>query len=134
MRIWNPYGTEGQENAVEVYGSTGMIQIGRWQKHWGYKLFDEKGKLVEDNSNNETDADPAHVRNFLDCVKSRKAPNAEIAVGHASSSLCHLGNIVARTGRAIKFDPNSEKISGNAEASRLLSREYRKHWATPKNV
>ena len=45
MRIWNPYGMADQENGVEVYGSTGMIQIGRWKKQWGYKLFDEKGKL-----------------------------------------------------------------------------------------
>jgi predicted dehydrogenase len=134
MRIWNPYGMANQENGVEVYGSAGMIQIGRWNRQWGYKLFDDKGKLVEDNSKNETDADPAHVRNFLDCVKSRKAPNAEIAIGHASSSLCHLGNIVARTGRNLKFDSKTETIAGDAEANRLLGREYRKHWATPKKV
>jgi predicted dehydrogenase len=134
MRIWNPYGMADQENGVEVYGSTGMIQIGRWKKQWGYKLYDDKGKLVEDNSKNETDADPAHVRNFLDCVKSRKAPNAEIAIGHTSSALCHLGNIVAKTGRSLKFDGKTESITGDAEANRLLSREYRKHWATPKKV
>jgi predicted dehydrogenase len=134
MRIWNPYGMANQENGVEVYGSDGMIQIGRWNRQWGYKQFDTKGKLVEDNSKNETDADPVHVRNFLDCVKSRKAPNAEIAIGHASSSLCHLGNIVARTGRSLKFDSKTETIASDAEANRLLGREYRKHWATPKKV
>ena len=69
-----------------------------------------------------------------DCVKSRKSPNAEIAIGHASSSLCHLGNIVAKTGRSLKFDGKTETIAGDAEANRLLSREYRKHWATPKKV
>jgi predicted dehydrogenase len=134
MRIWNPYGMADQENGVEVYGSTGMIQIGRWNRHWGYKLYDDKGKLAEDNSKNETDADPAHVRNFLDCVKSRQAPNAEIAIGHASSALCHLGNIVVRTGRSLKFDGNAEMIAGDAEANKLLGRQYREHWATPKKV
>ena len=47
MRIWNPYGMEGQENGVAVYGSEGMVHIGRWERAWGYKVFDDKGKLVK---------------------------------------------------------------------------------------
>jgi hypothetical protein len=47
--------------------------------------------------------------------------------------LCHLGNIVARTGRAIRFDPKTEKILGDKEAAALLGRKYRQgHWAVPK--
>jgi predicted dehydrogenase len=134
MRIWNPYGMEDQENGVAVYGSGGMMQIGRWNRQWGYRIFDEKGKLAVDESKHETDADPAHPRNFIDCVKSRKAPNAEIEIGHRSSTLCHLGNIVARTGRHVKFDAAKETISGDAEAARLIGREYRKHWSVPKDV
>ena len=42
MRIWNPYGMDGQENGVAVYGSEATIQIGRWNRRWGYKLFDPK--------------------------------------------------------------------------------------------
>jgi len=133
MRIWNPYGMEGQENGVAVYGTNGMVHIGRWDGQWGYKVYDEKGGLALDQSKTETDADPAHARNFLDCVKSRKTPNAEIETGHISSSLCHLGNIVAKTGRNLKFDAKAETISGDMEANRLLGRQYRKHWATPKN-
>jgi hypothetical protein len=64
-------------------------------------------------------------------VKSRKAPNAEIEIGHESTMLCHLGNVVARTGRAIRFDAKTEKVTGDAEAAKLLSREYRKHWSAP---
>src|SRR5262249_44583991 len=134
MRIWNPYGMADQENGVEVYGSNGMVQIGRWNKQWGYKLYDDKGKLVEDKAKNERDADPVHVRKFRDCVKRRQAPNAEIAIGHASSALCHLGNIVARAGRSLKFDAKAETITGDAEANGLLAREYREHWATPKKA
>ncbi|MBI1895478.1 MAG: Gfo/Idh/MocA family oxidoreductase [Acidobacteria bacterium] len=132
MRIWNSYGMEGQDNGVAVYGTTGMVHIGRWNRKWGYKVYDAKGKLVEDESAGELDNDVAHARNFLDCVKSRKAPHAEIEIGHISSSLCHLGNLVARTGRRIKYDAAVENIPGDAEAARLLGREYRKHWAVPK--
>ncbi|MBL8291505.1 MAG: Gfo/Idh/MocA family oxidoreductase [Bryobacterales bacterium] len=134
LRIWNPYGLEGQDNGVSVYGTTGMMHIGRWNGSWGYRVFDAKGKLALDRSRNEDDADDAHPRNFLDCIKSRRAPNADIETGHHSTVLCHLGNIVARVNRTVKFDPRAEIITGDAEANKLIRREYRKHWATPKGV
>ena len=134
MRDWNPYGLEGQENGVAVYGSDGYLHIGRWANgKWGHRLYDTKGKLVEDRSSNDDDNDRPHLRNFLDCIKSRQAPNADIETGHRSSTLCHLGNIVARTGRAQSFDPAKEAIAADSEASQLLGRRYRSHWATPKS-
>ena len=132
MRIWNPYGMEDQENGVAVYGSTGMVQIGRWNKKWGFKVYDDKGKLALDQSGNEVDLDERHQRNFLDCIKSRKAPNAEIEIGHRSTTLCHLGNVIAKTGRNLRFDAKTETIAGDQEATKLLGRQYRKHWSTPK--
>ena len=135
MRNWNPYGLEGQENGVAVYGSEGFLHIGRWESgRWGYRIFDAKGKLAEDHSLNEDDDERSHLRNFLECIRTRKAPNAEIETGHRSSTLCHLGNIVARTGRAQVFDPARETIAGDAEASQLLGRRYREHWSKPKSV
>ena len=111
-----------------------MVHIGRWNRKWGFKVYDEKGKLVLDEAEHETDADASHPRNFLDCIKSRNAPNAEIEIGHISSSLCQLGNIVAKTGRHLQYDPATETITGDAEANRLIGREYRKHWATPRTT
>jgi predicted dehydrogenase len=134
MRIWNPYGMNEQANGVAVYGAEGMIHIGRWPRQWGHRLYDRDGKLVEDTSKTSTDPGNAHQRNFIDCVKSRHQPNAEIEVGHRSSSLCHLGNIVARTGRNIEFDAASERITGDAPADAMLKRAYRGHWSVPKGV
>ena len=132
MRIWNPYGMEGQDNGVAVYGTSGMVHIGRWKGKWGFKVFDDKGELVMDESKGDAaGAESNHARNFLDCVKSRQAPRAEIEIGHASTTLCHLGNIVARTGRNLKFNPSTETIESDDEASRLLTRPYRTHWSTP---
>jgi len=48
--------------------------------------------------------------------------------------LCHLGNIVSRVNRTVRFDTKTEIITGDAEANKLIRREYRKHWATPKGV
>ena len=51
-----------------------------------------------------------HVRNFLDCVKSRKTPNGDVYVGHRSAQASHLGNIAWVQKRRIKFDPVEEAI------------------------
>lgn len=132
MRIWNPYGMEGAENGVAVYGSDGMVEIAKWDRQWGYKVFDSKGKLVSHEQGQGEDE--AHVRNFLDCVRSRKEPNAEIEIGFRSVVHCHLANIVARTGRSVRYDANSDSIVGDAAAAKLTTREYRNHWSKPKGV
>jgi len=60
MRIWNPYAMEGVDNGVAVYGSEGMVQIGRWAGKSGFKVFDRKGQEVLFDNANEPDA---HARN-----------------------------------------------------------------------
>ena len=67
-----------------------------------------------------------HLRNFLDCVKSGKRPNADIEEGHKSTRLCHLGNIAYRLGRVLRFDAKTETIVEDVEANKLLGRTYRK--------
>jgi len=131
MRIWNPYQMEGVDNGVAVYGSDGMVQIGRWAGKTGFKVFDSKGKEILFDNAAEPDT---HAANFVDCIRSRKAPNAEIEIGHTSTVYAHLANVVARTSKSIKFDPSTQTIVGDADASRFLTRQYRKHWGTPKEA
>lgn len=132
MRIWNPYGQDDQSNGVAVYGDKGRVDIGRWDRRWGFKAFDSDGELVEyDDADDERDL---HMRNFIDCVRTRKHPNADIGIGHLSGLLCHLANIVARTGRTFRFDAESETAIGDAEANLYVKRAYRPHWSTPKGV
>jgi predicted dehydrogenase len=72
-----------------------------------------------------------HHADWLDCVKSRKRPIADVEVGHRSATVCHLGNIAVRTGRAIRWDPSREEVLGDAEASAMLKRPYRSPWRSP---
>jgi predicted dehydrogenase len=69
-----------------------------------------------------------HVRNFLDCIKSRERPIADVEGGHQATTACHLANISLRTGRKIRWDTEKEEIIGDPEASRMLVRPYRKPW------
>jgi predicted dehydrogenase len=74
-----------------------------------------------------------HVRNFLDCVKSRKRPAADIEAGHHANTVCRLGNIAYRVGRRLDWDAAKEEVVGDAEANRLVVGEYRAPW-TPKGL
>ncbi len=69
-----------------------------------------------------------HVRNFLDCTKDRKRPNADVEEGHYTATMCHLGNIATRLGRSLKWDGTKEIFVGDKEANLMLARKYRKQW------
>jgi predicted dehydrogenase len=69
-----------------------------------------------------------HVRNFLDAMKSRQKPVADVEDGHRTATACHLANISLRLGRSLRWDPESEGIAGDGEASKMLDKPYRKPW------
>jgi predicted dehydrogenase len=68
---------------------------------------------------------PGHWRNFLDCIKTRQLTIAPAQTAHHSAIPGHLGLISLLTGRKINWNVKHEKIIGDAEASKLLSRPYR---------
>ncbi|MEZ5353139.1 MAG: Gfo/Idh/MocA family oxidoreductase [Bryobacteraceae bacterium] len=132
QRLWNPYGLEGCDNGVAVYGDRAVAQFGHFRgREWGYRVFDEKNVEIHSEQHDGSSIDAPHARNFLDSMRSRKRPRVDIEEGHWSTALAHLGNIVARTGRAIRFLPASESIPGDPEANALLRRDYRPHWSRP---
>ena len=60
---------------------------------------------------------PDHVRNFLDCIKSRQEPIGSVELGHRTASICNLGNIAMRLKRKFRWDPDKEEILGDSEAA-----------------
>ena len=69
-----------------------------------------------------------HKRNFLDCIKTRKETIAPAEVGHRSTSLCLLANIAMLGKRKIRWNPDTERIIGDEQASRMLSKPMRAPW------
>lgn len=74
---------------------------------------------------------PQHVRNFLDCMKSRQQPVLNVETGHHVSSVAHLGNIAYRTGHKLTWDPVKERITNHRDADKLVGVKYRKPWKLP---
>jgi predicted dehydrogenase len=71
-----------------------------------------------------------HVRNFLDCIKSRSDPASTVETAHRSASLCHLGNIAIKLQAKLRWDPMLERFVGpnSDEANALLRRPARGPW------
>jgi hypothetical protein len=99
----------------------------------GWQAFDRNGKVVRTQYGRQ--GDQAHLRNFIDCIRNRQIPNADVAVGHDSTMFCHLANISCRLGnRQLEFDTAAGKFIDNREADKFLGRSYRKPWAVPDKV
>ncbi len=72
-----------------------------------------------------------HMQNWLDCIRSRKQPVADVEIGHRSVSVCHLVNIARQAGRKLRWDPQKEVFVGDDEANRYLTRTRRKGYELP---
>jgi predicted dehydrogenase len=75
------------------------------------------------------DLDRLHARNFLDCVKSRSRPHADVEEGHRSTTLAHLANIALATRSRLDWDPDAERFTNNDAANALRHYEYRAPWS-----
>ncbi|MCX8035745.1 MAG: Gfo/Idh/MocA family oxidoreductase [Candidatus Sumerlaeia bacterium] len=121
----------GTATRVELYGTKGVMFFGRHGGGW--QVFTADGKIVAQEFGRQGD-DP-HQENFLQCIRDRSRPTADIEEGHRSAVMVHLANISYRVGcREVKFDPKTETIVGDAEANKLLKRDYRPPFVIPENV
>lgn len=73
-----------------------------------------------------------HMQNWLDCMRTRQKPLADVEIGHRSVSVCHVANITRRLGRRLKWDPYAERFIGDDEANGFLTRPRRKGYELPK--
>ena len=122
-----PYGE------CELRGTDGTIYAGAR----GYRIKQESGGQFQDSSPrgekadvnvDEGDVTVQHMRNFLDCIKSRTKPNADVEDGHRSTTIAHLGNIALWTRSRLEWDPKAERVLNNDAANEYLEYEYRAPW------
>jgi hypothetical protein len=72
------------------------------------------------------------MQDWLDAMRKRSTPLADVEIGHRSISVCHLVNITRQLNRRLKWDPVAEQFPGDAEANALVDRPRRKGYELPK--
>ncbi len=141
-----PYDVRGEDKfpswmqsatRIELYGTKGMMMMGRHGGGW--QVFSQDGEVVDQEYGRFPDLlspDP-HKENFLECIKSRKRPNADIEIGHHSANLIHLASVSLRSGsRQLHYDAKSETFTGEHSqiANPLVKREYREPYVISESV
>jgi predicted dehydrogenase len=110
-RPWNDKKTKG----VKFWGSDGWIEVAR-----GYfNASDPSLKLTDEQPRS------SHHVNFIDAMRSRKDPIANVETGHRTCTTCTLGNIAHELRRPLHWDPVREQFVNDVEATKHLHREYR---------
>ena len=69
-----------------------------------------------------------HKQNFVECVRTREDPIANVEIGHRSATVCHLGNIAMWLGRPLRWNPDAEHFVDDPEADRMMTRSRRAPW------
>jgi predicted dehydrogenase len=144
-----------KKDFVISYDLNAGIQSGPWQKPYGLAFIGDKGTVVvnrnylelfpEWDENHKTkltdsfkmdqsdDTHKQHVRNFIDCVKSRNTPACPPEIGRAAALHAHIANISARVGQSsLIWNEQKNEFENSQAANALITPEYRSPWALPK--
>jgi predicted dehydrogenase len=118
---WLPLGS----CPVRFEGETGWIEAGD-----SGKMVLSSPELLAGRKVEEIGGYPAtfHVRNFLDCVKSRSQPRTNADAACNAHIVCHAANIALALNRKVTFDPAKNEFPGDEQANRLRSEAIREPW------
>jgi predicted dehydrogenase len=109
--------------AVRFIGSEGTLDISR-------SFLDSKpehiAKIEIKSSDKRLYFSDNHYQDWIDAIKNRTKPVADIEIGHRSASVCNLANISYWLNKELDWDPAGETFSGNGKANKLLTKKYRK--------
>ena len=114
------------QDGTKWIGTDGWVYVNRGK--YDASTLDWFVKIPEDRYKIKLLQTRSHMRNFIDCVKSRQPTLTPVETAHHSAIPGHLGLISMLVGRKIKWDVAQEVILDDPEATKLLSRPYREPW------
>lgn len=116
----------GKPHAIQFNGTNGKIEIQR-----NKLVTTPEGLKDQVIGSNEKQVyhSASHYLDFLQAVKARSLPIADVETGHRSATVCNLVNIAYELNTPLQWDPQQEKITNHADANRLLSRKMKEEWA-----
>jgi predicted dehydrogenase len=109
-------------------GTDGWVWVDRGRFEASNADWKDISRIPENQRKVEIYRSTNHMKNFIDCVKSRKPTITPVETAHHSAIPGHLGLIAMLAGRKIKWDAEKEVIIGDEEAGKWLSRPYRSPW------
>ncbi|MDB6022477.1 MAG: Oxidoreductase domain protein, partial [Pedosphaera sp.] len=115
-------------SGVKWIGTSGWVWVDRGAFDASNPDWRDHRNLPDDLRKVKLYVSTNHQQNFLDCVKSRKPTITPAETAHHSAIPGHLGLISMLVGRKLRWDVQTEKILGDAEASELLTRPFRPPW------
>ena len=108
--------------AVRFIGTEGTLDISR-------EFLDSKPENIAKIEIKDTDKhlyfSDNHYNDWIQCIKNRSRPAADVEIGHRTASMCNIGNICYRLRRPLKWDPEKEEFKNDPEANKLLTKDYR---------
>lgn len=118
-------GGAAESRRVEFIGTEGRVLVKR-----GSLVTDPPEVLEEPIAPGDTHLYESanHHQNWLDCIRTRNLPIADVAIGHRSATVCHVGNIAYWLNRPLQWDPVAQRFRDDEEANRLLARSMRSPW------
>ncbi len=130
-RLWGSQEIDpAYNNGVFFYceKETVFVTDSRWEIHPSAKGAQKQVMPARMKGNEMSEA---HIKDFLDSVRTGKQPSCQISDGWKSTTTVQLGMIAYHTAQAIQFDAAAVAIPGNKMAHAMLKREYRKPWRHP---
>lgn len=122
-------GPGGREHGMLFCGTEGTVNIN--SAGWEFIPEPKKKELEPVKGTSQTDGRPAHIRNFLDCIRTREQPVQNFEIAHFVSTIAHLGNLAFRTRAEVHWDHETERVTNNPDADALVACAYRAPWTLP---
>jgi len=120
---------------IEIFGTEGMMVVGRHGGGWQVFVRPQSRQPVVKDQHYGRFPDPEHKENFVQSIRSRELPSADVEKGHRSCLLIHYGNISYRLGgQKLAINSDTEHIVDNTDAMELFRRTYRDPWVIKDEV
>jgi len=141
------------DDFIMTWEHNGGVQVGPFDQLYGLSYVGTNGTLVIDRSKwrifpeggdkdflmekpedylSDEKSHVNHVQNFIECVKTRNNPAADIEIGHKVCTYAHLGNIAFKTGNRLVYDGKTNSIKEDQKATVMLTPDYRRPYELPK--
>jgi predicted dehydrogenase len=144
-RTWGSTPDPNYPWGATIYGDRGTLKVSVMRYDFtptgqGERIHRDVAYELEQYPDDRTERDlethcapaiRAHMRNFLEAIRTRGRPICDIEQGHISTASCILANLALRLNRTLPWDAQQQRVVGDDEANGLLRRPYRGPWVHP---